>query len=62
MEICPKCGRYMSGHMEMFFGAARMVWICPCGYSSKRADTGMAYSNKTKSTGGTEWKISYFQE
>lgn len=62
MEICPKCGRYMSGHMEMFFGAARLVCICLCGYSSKQTETGMAYSNETKSTGGAEWNNLYFRE
>lgn len=48
MNKCPKCGLYMVGHMEYIFGGARMVWMCPCGYSTKQSDTGMSYSNKTE--------------
>lgn len=42
----------MSGYMEHLFGGTRMVWICPCGYSTKQSGTGMTYNNITENTGG----------
>lgn len=48
MNKCPKCGLYMSSHMEYIFGGARMVWVCPCGYSTKQSDARMIYSNRTE--------------
>lgn len=48
MNKCPKCGLYMSGHMEYIFGGAIMVWICSCGYSTKSSDTQMIYGNRTE--------------
>lgn len=35
MNRCPKCGRYMSWHIEYVGGNALVVWMCECGYSSK---------------------------
>lgn len=52
VQKCQKCGRYMSGYMEHLFGGTRMVWICPCGYSTKQSGTGMTYNNITENTGG----------
>lgn len=62
MEICPKCGRYMLGHIEMFFGDARMVWMCPCGYSSKKTETGMIRNNRIENIGGNTWNRIIFRE
>lgn len=35
MNRCPKCGSYMSSHIEYVSGNALVVWKCECGYSSK---------------------------
>ena len=47
MEKCPKCGRYMTGNVVTIFGGSKMVWCCPCGYSTERSDTGMQFNTKT---------------
>lgn len=62
MQKCPKCGSYMLGHMEYIFGGARMVWICPCGYSTKQSETEMTYNNRTENTRGITWNRLIFQK
>ena len=29
---CPKCGRYMTPHLQSKFGYVYTLWTCPCGY------------------------------
>lgn len=48
MNKCPKCGRYMSSHMEYAFGSARCLWSCICGYSTRECTTGMQMDTKTR--------------
>ena len=62
VQKCQKCGRYMSGYTEYLFGGTRMVWICPCGYSTKQSETGMTYNNITENTGGSIWSKAAYQE
>lgn len=62
MNKCPKCGLHMSGHMEYIFGGARMVWVCPCGYSTSKSDTGMIYDDRTVKTGGVSWNETNYKE
>ena len=47
---CPKCGRYMTPHLQYKFGYSYTLWICPCGYSEDIGDTRV--DNKTTYTGG----------
>lgn len=62
MNKCPKCGLYMTSHMKYIFGGARMIWTCSCGYSTEQCDTGMTYSDRTETTGGTPWNKTVYQE
>lgn len=57
MKKCPKCGKYMTSHIKVIFGGARVVWSCPCGYSTECCETGMSYSDRTvMDTGGRAWQ------
>ena len=47
---CPKCGRYMTPHLEYRYGIAYTEWNCICGNIEGMAQTTM--STKTTYTGG----------
>ena len=55
---CPKCGRYMTPHLQSKFGYVYTLWTCLCGYSEDTC--GVRYDNKTTYTGGgTSDRTSY---
>ena len=47
IKICPRCGLYMSNYLEYIFGGARIIYNCPCGYSTKEDGSGVYCDNKT---------------
>ena len=47
---CPKCGRYMTPHLEYRYGIAYTECNCTCGNIEGMEQTGM--STKTTYTGG----------
>ena len=47
---CPKCGRYITPHLQSKFGYVYNLWTCLCGYSEDVGNT--KADNKTTYTGG----------
>ena len=42
---CPRCGRYMTNTIRYSGGDPRIIWKCPCGYSSATDRAGLRYDN-----------------
>ena len=47
---CPKCGRYMTPHLNYAYGIAFTVYTCFCGYAEDTFEC--SYDNKTTCVGG----------
>ena len=57
MNKCPKCGRYMISYVESIFGYTRLVWNCPCGYSTKNESSAIP-STQTIISKSSEFMVS----
>ena len=44
LKKCPKCGMYMVPFLERCFGGCNTVWVCGCGYNSRKIK--ITYDNK----------------
>ena len=47
MRKCPRCGKYMENYLKQFFGGARLVYVCRCGYSAENENNDVYWDSVT---------------